>query len=375
MVKQHLFEARTGGYHNYRIPGLLATDGGVVLATVEARRGAGGDWDANDLVLRRSTDGGLTFGEPQVLATCATWGPGPASNLVLIDDPARRCIHGVFCHNYARLFSITSVDGGASFSQPREITPMLAAFAREYPWKVIATGPGHGIRLASGRLVVPLWMSDGSGTEFGAGRLGHRPSVVAGIYSDDGGQSWRCTEIVARHKQTVPYLTGTAMIVNPSETLPLELADGRVLFNMRSESAPHRRLVSVSPDGATGWSEPRFVEELLEPVCMASLARVGAGGPVVFVNPDNLDHTMTDPVRVSCDRKRLTAKLSADDGRTWPWFRIIEEGPAGYSDLAVLASGEILCLYECGMVSGMYDGRTVTLARFDADWIREGGGR
>ena len=249
---------------------------------------------------------------------------------------------------------------------------MLAAFSSEYPWKVIATGPGHGIRLAGGRLVVPLWMSDGSGTEFGPGRLGHRPSVVAGITSDDGGRTWRCSAIAARHGQTVPYRTGTAMIVNPSETLPLELADGRVLFNMRSESAPHRRLVSVSPDGASGWSEPRFVDDLLEPVCMASIARVGAGGPVVFVNPDNLDHTMTDPVRVNCDRKRLTARLSADEGATWPWARIIEEGPAGYSDLAVLAAGEILCLYECGIVARMYDDRYVTLARFDAEWIRGG---
>ena len=89
MHKQHLFEARTGGYRVYRIPGLLASAGGVVLATVEARRGGGGDWDANDILLRRSTDGGRTFGEPRVLATCETWGPGPASNLVLIDDPAR----------------------------------------------------------------------------------------------------------------------------------------------------------------------------------------------------------------------------------------------------------------------------------------------
>lgn len=374
MHKQPLFEARTRGYHNYRIPGLLATSDGVVLATVEARRGSGGDWDANDLALRRSSDGGRTFGERQILATCETWGPGPASNLVLIDDPVRGCIHGVFCHNYARVFAITSTDGGATFGEPREITPMLAAFAREYPWRVLATGPGHGIRLASGRLVVPVWMSDGSGAEFGAGRLGHRPSVVAGIYSDDG-ETWACGDIVARHGETVPYLTGTAMIVNPSETLPLELADGSVLFNMRSESAPHRRLESVSPDGATGWSRPRFADALLEPVCMASIARVGPGGPVVFANPDNLDHAMTDPVRASCDRKRLTAKLSADDGRTWPWARVIEEGPAGYSDLAVLASGEILCLYECGTVSGMYDGRSVTLARFDAGWIREGGAR
>ncbi|HUU58678.1 MAG TPA: sialidase family protein, partial [Phycisphaerae bacterium] len=54
LTKTHLFEARTQGYHTYRIPGLLATGGGVVLATCEARPGGGGDYDDNDILLRRT---------------------------------------------------------------------------------------------------------------------------------------------------------------------------------------------------------------------------------------------------------------------------------------------------------------------------------
>ena len=88
-------------------------------------------------------------------------------------------VHAVFCHDYARVFTRRSADDGATFTEPREITDVFEALRVDYPWRVCATGPGHGLRLRSGRMVVPVWMSDGSGTEFGAGKLGHRPSSVA----------------------------------------------------------------------------------------------------------------------------------------------------------------------------------------------------
>lgn len=52
LEKTNLFEARTNGYHNYRVPGILCTQRGVILATVEARRDTGGDWGDNDILLR-----------------------------------------------------------------------------------------------------------------------------------------------------------------------------------------------------------------------------------------------------------------------------------------------------------------------------------
>jgi sialidase-1 len=61
--------------------------------------------------------------------------------------------------------------------------------------------------------------------------------------------------------------------------------------------------------------------------------------------------------------------MSMDDGRTWPVSRVLEEGPSGYSDLAVVPGGSLLCLYENGMIDNMYDGRCLTLARFDLDWL------
>src|SRR5690606_14624885 len=102
---------------------------------------------------------------------------------VMSSNHGHGTIHALFCHNYERVFAMQSSDNGLTFSEPVEITTSLEPFRERYAWRVIATGPGHGIQLENGRMVVPVWMSTGEGTEFGAGKLGHRPSEVACIYS------------------------------------------------------------------------------------------------------------------------------------------------------------------------------------------------
>lgn len=366
--KQNLFEARQNGYWIYRIPSLAVTKNNVVLATCEARPGRGGDYDFNDILMRRSTDGGKTFGPVVKLVDHTTYGAGPASNMVMIPDTETGRLTAVFCHDYARVFTMHSDDDGATFSDPEEITGVFEEFRADYPWRVCATGPGHGLQLRNGRMIIPVWLSDGSGTEM-AGHRGHRPSLVTLIYSDDRGLSWKRGAIVCRHGDPLAGET----LVNPSETLAVELTDGRVLFNMRSESRNHRRLTAVSPDGVSGWSGFRWEEALLEPICMAALERLNwptkdNPGRLIFVNPDTLERTLTT---WACDRKRVTVKLSEDDGRTWCASRVLEEGPSGYSDLGVLPGGECLCLYENGMVEHMCDTRFLTLARFDINWIQK----
>ena len=365
--KQDLFEARTDGYHTYRIPGMIATRNNTVLVTTEARPGQGGDYDFNDVLMRRSTDGGKTF-EPFVkLVDHTTYGDGPASNFVMIPDQDSGRIVAVFHHDYARAFTLYSDDEGATWSEPVEITATFDAFKRDYPWRVCANGCGRGTQLRNGRMIIPVWLSDGSGGEFGGKHRGHRPSVVTLIYSDDCGATWQRGDILCRHGDVVAGET----VINPSETAAVELSDGRVLFNMRTESKIHRRLTAISPDGATGWGGHRWDQTLLEPVCMASLIRRdwptdGQPGHILFSNPDNLEQTMT---QWALDRKRLTVKLSRDDGQTWPDAKVLEQGPSGYSALAVLPDGTILCLYEADIVTRMCDDRYIRLARFDLDWL------
>jgi sialidase-1 len=271
-------------------------------------------------------------------------------------------VHFLYCVEYARCFYMRSDDDGQTFSPPREITATFENYRPQYDWKVLATGPGHGIELKSGRLVVPIWLSTG------AGGHAHRPSITSVIYSDDRGKTWQAGEVA------VP---NTAEHINPNETVIVELADGRVMLNVRSESKAQRRLVTISGDGATGWSPPQFDEQLLEPICMAGIVRVSKmpasdKNRILFSNPDNLARADgKEAAGKSRDRKNLTLKLSYDEGRTWAVSKPLEPGSSAYSDLAIGPDGTLYCFYERTVTR---DGKRLpllTLARFNLDWLTE----
>jgi sialidase-1 len=375
LEKTDLFVAGQGGYGRYHIPGVVVTAKGTVLAWCEARKN-GGDWDAIDLLLRRSTDDGKTWSEPRKIADV----PGPkAKNPVSLrlkdvrpDDvtcnnpvliAARDgAVHFLFCLEYMRCFYARSDDDGQTWSKPMEITSTFEKFRPAYDWKVLATGPNHGIQLRTGRLVVPVWLSTGTGGN------AHRPSVTATVYSDDGGKTWKASDLA------VP---NTHEIINPNEAALVELADGSVMLNVRSESKAHRRLVVVGKDGATGWGQPRFDDALAEPICMAGLVRFSAKpgadrDRLLFSNPDNLtraDHK-EEPGK-NRDRKNLSVKLSYDEGKTWVVTKVVEPGWSAYSDLAVTPRGTVLCFYGRAE-KPHFAGDRLTMARFNLEWLTDG---
>jgi sialidase-1 len=357
----------------YRLPAIAVTAKGSVVAACEARKPNGGIWGPIDILLKRSTDGGKTWGESRKVAGV----PGPKAknpvavarkladpaavtyhNPVLISDPAGS-VHLLFCLEYLRCFHSRSDDDGQTFSAPREITTeAFEPFRKDCDWKVLAAGPGHGIRLRTGRLVVPVWLSTATGGH------PHRPSVAATIVSDDGGRTWKRGDIA------VP---STSEWVDPNETTAAELDDGRVMLNVRSQSARHRRLVTISLNGATGWSRPAFDDALVEPICSGSLFAVPGPRPVLlFSNPDNLERAdgKVAPGQPR-DRKNLTIRASLDGGRTWPAKRTIEPGSGGYSDLATAADGTVLLLYERGSQGGQGSNTKgcLILARCPRPWV------
>ncbi len=317
--KQDLFTVGDNpAYNIYHIPGIVVTAKGSVLAWCEARKG-GGDWSDIRILLRRSTDDGKTWSAPQSIADVA--GPktkNPVAlrlkdvdttqvtynNPVLIADKDGT-VHMLYCLEYERAFYQRSEDDGISWSKPVEITPAFDAFKKHYGWKVLATGPNHSIQLKTGRLVVPVWLSTSEGGN------AHRPSVAATIFSDDQGKTWKPGDIA------VPC---TDEWINPSETVAIELNDGRVMLNVRSESKMHRRLVTIGPDGASGWSTPKFDEALLEPICMAGIVRYQHAGKslIVFSNPHNLEGGREGKPNSgkSRDRRNLSIKISHDEGQT-----------------------------------------------------------
>lgn len=372
--KFDLFTANEGGYPLYRIPGIVVTAQGSLVAYCEARKSRG-DWGHIDILVRRSTDGGATWSVPLKMplpegplernSAAVAQGLGKPgeitlNNPVALVDHQRGTVVLLYCVEYARCFVTTSTDDGATFSKPVEITATFNTFRPEYSWKVLAVGPGHGIQLQNGRLVATVWLSTGTGGH------AHRPSVTTTIFSDDGGLTWERGEIAAQEKTP---------LINPNETSLVELLDGRVLLNIRHESKQQRRAISFSRDGATQWTTPVLHEELLEPICMASIARLNGPAPegkmrLVFSNPHNLDRADGKLVPGTArDRKNVTIKLSLDDGATWPTSRVLEPGKSGYSDLAVAADNTIYGFYERGSSDGNFATQHLTVARFNVEWL------
>lgn len=375
-TRANLFEAGDAGRKLYRIPGIVVTHRGTILAYAEGRRNTGSDWDTIDIVLRRSTDGGATFSAARAIGQVAgAIERSPVAierkqgkptdvtynNPVAIADRGG-AVHFLFCVEYMRVFYMRSDDDGQTFSTPVEITAALDSFRPAYNWRAVATGPGHGIQLKNGRLLVPIWL--GLGTKGN----GHGPASSSTIYSDDHGSTWHRGEIA------VP---DTADFPSPNETNAVQLADGRVMLNVRTAGKNYRTIV-VSPDGATRWSHPRLQQDLPDPICFASLERLstrksGGRNRLLFSNPDNLTR-QDGKDQPSKDRKNLTVRVSYDEGATWSVKKVLEPGIAGYSDLAVMPDGAILCFFESGSIAppNGTQTRVLALARFNLEWLTDG---
>jgi sialidase-1 len=371
LQKTHLFAEETDGFRLYRIPGIVVTAKGSVLAYCEARKFTVADRGEIEIHLRRSTDGGKTWSPAKQVAHL---GPRLSRNPHMPADKKKKnmggpneqtvnnpvaiaardgSVHLLYCVEYMRCFHIRSDDDGVTWSPPVEITSTFDRFRPELDWQAIATGPGHAVQLRSGRLVAPFWMAT----------YDTKPKLrkaVGVIYSDDNGATW---------------LRGDIALRNAGEPNIAETPDGQAIVTARNSDSRNRRMVAFSRDGATGWTTPRFPDELLEPGCMAGL--VSHPGTIEEKKPMLLFSNPNTTKRAHRDRANLTVKASYDGGKTWPVARLLQPGPAAYSDLAVLPDGSILCFYESGdPVSPRKSGRDwaysfLKLAHFNLQWLTE----
>ena len=364
----NLFEAGAAGYALYRIPGVVVSSKGTVLVYCEARR-TGGDWAAIDILARRSIDGGKSWEAPFRIADVP--GPKPKNPIrkkasaaeITYNNPvaiaeANGRFHFLFCLEYMRCFHQTSDDEGLTWSKPEEITKSMDGFRSAFDWKVIATGPGHGIELRNHRLVVPIWLSLGQGPN------NHTPSVSSAIFSDDHGQSWSTSDIA---------IPGSGAITNANECAVVELPNGDVMLNARNHSPEQRRAIVLSSDGGKHWAGPRLQNDLPEPVCMAGFIRYSGRGQtnqscLLLSQPAAAEI----PPGKSGKRENLSIRLSRDDGKTWPVSRSLEAGASAYSDLAEMPDGTILCFYERAN-GGSSPYGMLTLAKFSLSWLTEDG--
>ncbi len=327
LSKTDVFVSGTDGYHTFRIPAVIVSPGGALLAFCEGRKTSRSDHGDLDLVLRRSTDGGKTWTPMQIVYEEGSDAKITIGNPCPVIDQDTGRIWLPFCRNNEEVLITFSDDDGKTWVKPREITGSV----KEPTWGWYATGPGVGIQLErgqhKGRLVIPCDHSE---------QIDGKRVMFSHVFcSDDHGQTWKLGGTVDRHTD---------------ECQVVELSDGTLMINMRNywgrdgkESDKDKmRAVATSRDGGESWEDLHFDQTLIEPICQASFLRYIAKGDasedqLLFSNPAS-----------TTKRHRLTVRLSHDGGKTWPVAKLLHEGPSAYSCLTVLPDGSIGCLYEGG---------------------------
>jgi len=329
---QYLFKSGTEAYTTFRIPALVISNKGTVLAFAEGRKKGSSDTGDIDIVLKRSEDNGKTWSELKVV-----WDQGEnvCGNPAPVVDKTTGTIYLLLTWNLGtdrephiidqtsedtrRIFVVHSSDDGESWSEPVEITNSV----KKGNWTWYATGPCHGIQLEKGenkgRLIIPCDHIEAETKKY----YSHI------IYSDDHGKTWK--------------LGGTTPQDQVNECVVAELSDGNLMLNMRNyDRTKKSRKVSISEDGGLSWSNIYADNILIEPICQAGLSRYSFADQVIsrllFSNPADKNK-----------RQNMTLRLSYDEGLTWAKSKVLHEGPSAYSDVIKLQNGNIGCFYEAGL--------------------------
>ncbi|MEI6140387.1 MAG: exo-alpha-sialidase [Mariniphaga sp.] len=341
----------------YRIPGLVTTKNGTLIAVYDNRRNNSKDLQEDiDIGMSRSTDGGQTWQGMKVIMDIGEYG-GRSNRLNGIGDP---CVlydsktntiwvaalwmsgatsdqmlwwaskPGLKPDETGQFILVKSTDDGLSWSQPINITEQI----KEPGWQLLLQGPGRGITMKNGTLVFPAqFKSDLGAKSLDGGQYTCHSTIV---YSQDSGNTWKI---------------GTGARSNTTESQVVELADGNLMLNMRDDrnrtdkSETNGRAVSITSDYGKTWTKhPSSNSALQEPNCMASLisADLSISGKLqqvlFFSNPDS-----------KTDRNHMTIKASLDGGLTWPnafQMELNDEKGFGYSCLTMVDQKTIGIVYE-----------------------------
>ena len=330
-----VFQSGSDGYSCFRTPGLAISGRGTVLAFCGGRVDNCRDEGNIDVVLRRSTDGGRSWGPLQLIASdginpckipCPVVLPTGRILLLWLWNPT---VESKEERTVRRVKVTHSDDDGLTWAPSRDITDQVNLPG----WRWYGLGPGHGLVKqldpGRGRIVVPA--RHGVTTGRGSSHL---------ILSDDGGLTWR-VGAESRVKAT-------------NECTATELGDGGLMLNSRSDEG--FRVVNVSRDGGLTMAESWTERQLVEPKngCQASLLTTGFDranrrATLLFSNP-------ADPLQRSNGRVRY----SDDNGRRWSAGYLYSEPPpafSGYSDLAAFANGDVGVLFESGADAAKNTGR------------------
>jgi sialidase-1 len=326
------------GYPDIRIPALVVTNAGTLLAFAEGRQA--GDHSENDIILKRSTDGGATWGSLQVIAEMGGDSLNDPCAVVLPDSGRILLMYQRFPQGYhtgklrhteqaalgfdgptnTQTFLVHSDDDGVTWSEPRDISRMVR---RD---DVIAVGsPGSGIVLRhaphAGRVLIPIYEH----MPAGGGATAWRNCVAI---SDDHGETWRLSERPA-HEGMAGY---------GNECQLAEFADGSIRLDSRNQGGVPMRKFTTSTDGGETWAPMQLDAGLVSPACMASI--------LLVPRKEADDLLVVSLPNTETKREMGTLLISTDQGKTWPRKHVLYPGEFAYSCLALLPNGDVACLFE-----------------------------
>lgn len=323
------------GSKAFRIPGMATTNKGALIAVYDVRYRSGGDLPGDiDVGLSRSTDGGQSWDPMKIIMDMGDdprWRyDGVGDPAVLVDKTNGRIwVIGTWSHGNrswhgsgqglepeetGQLMLVHSDDDGLTWSKPLNITKQV----KKPDWHFLLQGPGAGITMNDGTIVFAAQYQDGDKHPDGR-KLGTPFSTI--IYSKDQGETWK---------------VGTGIKSNTTEAQVVELKDGSLMLNCR-DNRGGARTVGVTRDMGETWElHPTDRKALNEPVCMASLLRMG--DRLIFSNPNTRR-----------GRYNLTIKVSGDEGMTWPEdLQTLYDARhgSGYSCLSPIGDSHVGVLYE-----------------------------
>lgn len=352
-----VFVAGKDDYKSIRIPSVVVTKTGTLLAFAEGRA-TNADQAQNDIILKRSRDGGKTWGALQLIHDDGANSLNNPTAVVEqesgrvflmyqripahLKEASRNTATGYEGTNIYRNLLAWSDDDGATWTKALDVTRTTK---RATNATTIASGPGIGIQLTRGphrrRLIIPF--NEGPYYQWNN----------FSVFSDDRGATWRFGENVPGAFVTDAKGNRRSQI---NEVQMVELTDGSVRLNSRQFAGEKVRKTSVSKDGGMTWSPVADVPALRDPSCNASILRYSfddddGKGRVLYSGPD------------STKRDNGAIYLSLDDGTTWPTNRALLPGSFAYSVLTKLSDGTIGCLFEADNY-----GRIV-FARVPLDWL------
>ena len=348
-----VFISGTEGYKIFRIPAIISLKDGTLLAFAEGRVNGGNDFGDINIVMKRSSDNGITWSTCKKLVdydTLQAGNPAPVVDMTDKNYPDGRIFLFYNTGNKSEaevrrgkglreVWYITSTDGGSTWSEPINITAQVhrpkqpninTAYNFQEDWREYANTPGHAIQFANGKYKGRIYVI--ANHSAGEPQKNFTDYDVNGFYTDDHGKTF--------------HLSQTLNVPGSNECMAAELSNNKLMVNARNQKgSPRQRIIAISSNGGEAWDSSFYDANLPDPVCQGSLLNFHLRKhkpALAFCNDNDIKH-----------RDNLTLRISKDEGKTWDKQFVVDKNPAdykgdftAYSDIVQISKKQIGVLYE-----------------------------